>query len=157
MSSHAEMMLQTLLAKVATTRGFNAVEGLVLGTLLLNPQARTQRDIAKAIGRSQSTVSRALRRMTRRGVVEWSRRSGSREMVFSLVSESPKGLILSGIHVWLKTNSMLRAELELILKEQESKDNVRVEQIARNLIETIDYVSDLLKPAIVKLEIGYLK
>ncbi len=154
MSSHTEMMLQALFAKVATARGFNAVEGLILGTLLLNPQARTQRDIAKAIGRSQSTVSRALQRMAKRGVVEWSRRSGSRELLFSLVSESPTRLILSGIHVWLKTNSMLRVELELILKEQNSNDDVRVEQIARNLIETIDYVSDLLKPAIVKLEMG---
>ncbi len=152
MSSLVEMRLQAILAKIAVARGFIAVEGSILGALLLHPQPRTQRDIAKAVGRSQSTVSRALRRLTERGVVEWHRKIGSREMLFTLVSDSPRGLILSGLLRWINTNSVLRNELMILIGEQDSKLDVRVERVAREMIETIDYASHVLKPVISDLE-----
>jgi DNA-binding transcriptional regulator GbsR (MarR family) len=152
MNSTAEIKLRTLLAKIAEARGLNAIEGSILSVLLLNPNLVTQRDIARAIGRSQSTVSRALQRMVRRGVVKWNRRSGSREMLFALASEHPQGLILSGIQGWLNTNVVLKRELEFILRDLNSESNPKVELTTRALIKAIDYASILLKPVIAKIE-----
>lgn len=152
MSSDIEQQLQTLLAKIAATRGFNAVEGLILSYLLLYPLPLTQREIADSINRSQSTVSRALKRMTKRGIVQWKRRSGSREMVYSAISESPQELILSWITGWIKTNRLLRNELVSIIKEQDSNNNVRIKRIVRDMIDTIDYVEKLMAPVIISLD-----
>ncbi|NHI84020.1 MAG: MarR family transcriptional regulator [Candidatus Thorarchaeota archaeon] len=154
MPSEPEKKLQTILANIAAARGFNAVEGSILGTLLLHSQPRTQRDIAAAVGRSQSTISRALRRLIDRGVIEWRRKPGSREMLFSLVSESPKGLILSGLLKWLNTNSVLRDVLEALIDEMPAGSDTKVESVARDLIGTIDYVGQVLKPALNTLKLA---
>ena len=153
MISSPEMRLQTILANIAAARGFNAVEGSILGTLLLHPQPRTQRDIATSVGRSQSTISRALRHLTDRGIVEWTRRPRSREMLFMLVSESPKGLLLSGLLRWLETNSILRGELKALIDNEESEVDSRVESIAREMIHTIDSIGRVLKPALDALKL----
>jgi DNA-binding transcriptional regulator GbsR (MarR family) len=152
MNSTAELKLRTLLAKIAEARGLNAVEGSILSTLFLNPNLMTQRDIARDVGRSQSTVSRSLQRMVRRGVVKWNRRSGSREMLFALASEHPQGLILSGIQGWLNTNAVLKRELESILRDLNSESSPKAEQTTRALIKAIDYASILLEPVIAKIE-----
>lgn len=153
MISKVEMKLQIILSNIAAARGFNAIEGAILGNLLLHPRPRTQRDIAVAVGRSQSTISRALHRMTERGIVEWSRRPGSREMLFTLVSESPKGLVLSGLLKWLKTNSILRTELQALINEEETRLDAEVESVAREMIRTIDYIGQVLKPALSALKL----
>ena len=152
MNSSAETKLQTILSRIAVARGFNAVEGLILGALLLHPQPRTQRNIAAVVGRSQSTISRALHRMIERGVVEWNRKTGSREMLFTLASESPRGLILSGLLRWLSTNSILRNELEALVGDEETKLNINVKSVAQEMIDTIDYVSQVLKPVLSALD-----
>jgi DNA-binding transcriptional regulator GbsR (MarR family) len=154
MNSSAEIRLRTLLSKIAEDRGLNAVEGSILSVLLLTTDPLTQRNIASVVDRSQSTVSRALQRMVKRGVIKWNRRSGSREMLFSLRSKHPQGLILSGIQGWLNTNIALRKELEVITKRSDSQSDQRVEQIASALIEAIDYASALLEPIIKKIEIN---
>lgn len=152
MYSQSGLKLQVLLSKIATSRGFNAVEGLILGFLLVHPSFMTQREIAKAVGRSQSTVSRALQRMTERSIVKWNRKKGSREMVFSIVSEKPKNLVLSGILGWVKSSSILRDELKQLIKEQEHENDGRVEKIAKDIIGAIDIVIELLNPVICSLE-----
>ena len=152
MSSLSKTKLQDILARTAASRGFNAIEGTILGHLLLHPSPMTQREIAKAVGRSQSTVSRALQRMTKRGAVNWTRKKGLREMIFSTASENSKGLIFSGIIRWVKTSSILRDELKLIVKEHQFNDESRVGRIANDMIEAIDYVEHLLNPIILTLE-----
>jgi DNA-binding transcriptional regulator GbsR (MarR family) len=154
MNSGAELKLRTLLSKIAEVRGLNAVEGSILSILLLTPNPLTQRDIAIAVDRSHSTISRALQRMVKRGIVKWNRRSGSREMLFSLTSKHPQELILSGIWGWLNANIALRKELVVIINELDSGSDQGVRQIASALIEAIDYASTLLEPIIKKIEIN---
>jgi len=139
-------------------KGLPTIFGRIMAILLLEKHELSHKEISNLTGYSISSVSRTLDQMVKMGIVHKHKDASLKHFVFHVSVDFPE-MIASSMETMLRVYKAQREEMKnltqkvrsLKSKEKDKTEINRLQATLEKILETIEFVEDIMKKTIKEL------